>query len=106
MTWPAISACPYVVDDPQLGGRANFDSFIQATMLVFQVLTLEAGPARCYLPHHQTHIAASSLELDGLKSAWTAMGGHLRVLMWAREHGCDWDAMSVRGPPWAGIQQC
>jgi hypothetical protein len=31
----------YGVDDPQLGGRANFDSFYHSTLLVFQVLTLE-----------------------------------------------------------------
>jgi len=31
----------YGVDDPQFGGRANFDSFFQATVVVFQVLTLE-----------------------------------------------------------------
>jgi len=34
----------YGLDDPQFGGRANFDSFFQATVLVFQVLTLEVGP--------------------------------------------------------------
>jgi len=28
---------------PLFGGRANFDSFFQATVLVFQVLTLEVG---------------------------------------------------------------
>lgn len=31
----------YGVDDPQLGGRSNFDSFYDSTLLVFKVLTLE-----------------------------------------------------------------
>ena len=34
-------AFTYGVDDPQFGGRANFDSFYHSVLLTFQVLTLE-----------------------------------------------------------------
>jgi hypothetical protein len=34
-------AFAYGVDDPQFGGRANFDSFYHSVLLTFQVLTLE-----------------------------------------------------------------
>ena len=44
----------YGVDDPQLGGRASFDTFYLSIITVFQVLTLEGT----YVELRKTHPCA------------------------------------------------
>jgi len=35
-----------------------------------------------------------------------AYPGHLEILRWAREHGCEWDEQTCGEPPRADIWRC
>ena len=36
---------------------------------------------------------------------FAAYPGHLKILRWAREHGCEWDEQTCAEPPRADIRR-